>query len=71
MEHLNQMCKDVLSNLGANKTPRAIVRAGKAAGNHRDIVTLYDATNTIDHGSFSSDTPVRRKRRSKYCQGVT
>jgi len=45
------MCKDVLANLGANKTPRAIVRAGKAAGNLRDILTQYDATNTIDHGS--------------------
>ena len=51
MEHLNRMCNDVLANLGANKTPRAIVRAGKAAGNLLDIMTQYDATNTIDHGS--------------------
>lgn len=45
------MCKDALANLGANKTPRAIVHAGKAAGNLRDIMTQYDATKTIDHGS--------------------
>ena len=30
VEHLNRMCKDAVHQLGANKTPKAIVRVGKA-----------------------------------------
>ena len=30
VEHLNRMCKDAVRQLGANKTPKAIVRVGKA-----------------------------------------
>ncbi len=51
MEHLNRTCKDMLANLGANKTPKAIVRAGKAAGMISEMLAHFDAINRIDHGS--------------------
>ena len=31
LEHLNRLCKESIRNLGANKTPRAIVRIGKSS----------------------------------------
>lgn len=37
MEHLNRVCKDAVTYLGANKTPNAIVRIGKAVGTISNI----------------------------------
>ena len=42
MEHLNRLLKGTVSHLGANKTPQAIVRAGKALGVLRNILEEFD-----------------------------
>ena len=48
MEHLNRLCKDAISHLGANKNPSAISKVGKAMGPLPEIVTNYDAmTGTV------------------------
>ena len=51
MEHLNRLCKDAVSHLGANKTPKAIVRTGKAVQPMSDALHHFDNENGIDHGS--------------------
>ena len=42
MEHLNRLLKGTVSHPGANKTPQAIVRAGKALGVPRYILEEFD-----------------------------
>lgn len=42
MEHLNRLLKGTVSHLGANKTPQAIARAGKALGVLRNILEEFD-----------------------------
>eukprot|EP00731_Ephydatia_muelleri_P020729 Em0013g456a len=42
MEHLNRLLKGTVTHLGANKTPQAIVRAGKALGVLKNIITVFD-----------------------------
>ena len=51
MEHLNCLCKDAVSHLGANKTPKAIVRTGKAVQSISDAIHHFDNENGIDHSS--------------------
>ena len=41
MEHLNRMCKDSVSHLGANKTPAA------ALGPLSELIAKFDATTGI------------------------
>ena len=48
MEHLNRLCKDAISHLGANKNPSAISNIGKALGPLSEIITNFDAmTGTV------------------------
>ncbi len=42
MEHMNRVVKTVISGLGANKTEKAIIRAGKSVGLLSDILAAYD-----------------------------
>ena len=42
MEHLNRSCKDAVKHLGANKTPKAIVRCSKALGGLTAILKHFD-----------------------------
>ena len=51
MEHLNRLCKDAVSHLGANKTPKAIVRTGKAIQSMSEALHHFDKDNGIDLGS--------------------
>ena len=44
MEHLNRMCKDAVTHLGANKTPASISKMGKALG---PIATMMDTFDEI------------------------
>ena len=47
MEHLNRLCKESISHLGANKTPHAIERVSRALGPLSLILNNYDRmTNT-------------------------
>ena len=56
MEHLNRMCKDALSNLGANKTPKAIERVGKALGPLHDFLQHFDKITEVHTGGSSHTT---------------
>ena len=51
MEHLNRLCKDAVRHLGANKTPNAIVRAGKAISVLGKVMQQFDTTSDINHTS--------------------
>ena len=51
MDHLNHLCKDAVSHLGANKIPKAIVRTGKAVQSMSDALHHFDNENGIDQGS--------------------
>ena len=42
MEHLNRIAKEAMKGLGANKTPRAIERIGKALGTIAPILDIFD-----------------------------
>lgn len=42
MEHMNRLLKGTVNHLGANKTPQAIVRAGKALGVLRSVLEEFD-----------------------------
>ncbi len=42
MEHMNRVVKTVISGLGANKTEKAIIRAGKSVGLLGDSLAAYD-----------------------------
>ena len=47
MEHLNRACKEAISGLGANKTPKAITRIGKCVGVLTSVVQNYDAQTEV------------------------
>lgn len=51
MEHLNRICKDAVSHLGANKTPNAIVRAGKAISGIGKVLQQFDTSLSINDTS--------------------
>ena len=51
MENLNHLCKDAVSHLGANKTPKDIIQTGKAVQPMSDVLHHFDNENGIDHGS--------------------
>lgn len=42
MEHLNRSCKTAVANLGANTTPKAIVRIGRCTGPLTDLCSAFD-----------------------------
>ena len=42
MEHLNCICKVAVANLGANKTPNGLKRAGKCVGVLAEVQATYD-----------------------------
>ena len=44
MEHLNRLCKECISGLGANKTPAAITRIGRAMGPLKKVLDSFDDT---------------------------
>ena len=53
LEHLNRLIKDSLANLGANKTPKAIQRIGKAVGPLQEFLHHFDGITDIQSGSGS------------------
>ena len=58
MEHLNRLCKQSISHLGANKTPHAIGRVSKALGPLSEILKNYDCvTNTRASLSHTTRSP--------------
>eukprot|EP00731_Ephydatia_muelleri_P018431 Em0011g471a len=59
MEHLNKLLKGTICHLGANKTPQAIIRAGKALGTLKYILEEFDKSTgvwvTTNHTTRSED----------------
>ena len=47
LEHLNKLLKDTICHLGANKTPQAIIRAGKALGALEYILHEFDKSTGV------------------------
>ena len=60
MEHLNRLCKDCISGLGASKTPKAISRIGKAIGPLQEVLDNFDSnvavsSVSVKHKVFPAD----------------
>ncbi|KAL5510576.1 hypothetical protein EMCRGX_G006142 [Ephydatia muelleri] len=57
MEHLNKLLKGTICHLGANKTPQAIIRAGKALGALKYILEEFERSTgvwvTTNHTTWS------------------
>ena len=47
MEHLNRVVKDAVNGLGANKTPKALVRVGKVVGTLDKVLRKFDEDNNV------------------------
>ena len=47
MEHLNRMCKDAISYMGANKTDKTIQRVGKSIGTITRVTDKFDNEHSI------------------------
>lgn len=47
MEHLNRLLKGTICHLGANKTPQAIIRAGKALSTLKYILEEFDKSTGV------------------------
>ena len=63
MEHLNRTCKDAMSGLGANKTPKAITRIGKCIGVLKSVLESYDDSISVPQQSDSHSSPPSQKDR--------
>ena len=48
MEHLNRLVKEVIKNLGPNKTEKAISRVGRAIGTIAPVLRKFDEQNDTD-----------------------
>ena len=57
MEHLNRVLKDGIRGLGANKTEKAITRLGKCIDTVDKILTNYDESLQVRHGSGFHTAP--------------
>lgn len=67
-EHLNRVVKDAIRGLHANKTERAITRAGKALGNLYPILDSYDMDNAVKQPSGAHKTPAFSRDRDLIVQ---
>ena len=47
MEHLNRVVNDAVNGLGANKTPKALVRVGKVVGTLDEVLSKFDEDNNV------------------------
>ena len=57
MEHLNRICKNAVSGLGANKTPDALLRVGKVVGILDEVMKKFDEENNIAERSGKHTVP--------------
>ena len=51
MEHFNAIAKGTIKNLGAGKTEKAIVRAGRAIGTISHVLWQFDEDNKVSRVS--------------------
>ena len=57
MEHLNRICKDAISGLGANKTPAAIQRIGKCVGVLQSVNDNFDEQTKVNEAKEYHTVP--------------
>lgn len=57
MEHLNRVCKDVVSHLKANKSKTALLRVGKVVGILDQIISNFNDENLITTTSGKHSVP--------------
>ena len=50
-EHLNRLCKNSISHLGANKTESAICQVAQALGTIQPVVNNFDSDNAVKANS--------------------
>lgn len=53
MEHMNRIVKTCIQCLGANKSEKAIVRAGKSMSSLMKVLEQFDEDNDVEMGSGS------------------
>jgi hypothetical protein len=67
-EHLNRVVKDSIRGLHANKTPKAISRAGKLLGTLSPLLENFDHVNEVSQLSGAHKTPSFLKDRDMIVQ---
>lgn len=65
MEHLNRLCKETIKGLGANKTPVAITRIGKAMGPMDKVLQNFDDSVLYNAPSQKHKAASAEKDRNK------
>ena len=61
MEHLNRRLKNVIHSMGANVTPKAIVKAGRAIGTVSHVCQVFEEpTAGTMHSDRHSIPPLRK-----------
>ena len=56
MEHLNRMCKEIVKDLGSNKTITSIVNASKNLGTIDEVIRVFD-----NEGGLHFDTGIHKE----------
>ena len=64
MEHLNRLCKIAVANLGPNKTPNGLLRAGRSAGGLAKVIAKYDKDFRVSESSGKHATASMDKDKS-------
>ena len=62
IEHLNRVAKQCIAHLGANKTPKAVTRVGRAIGTIAPVLDHFDVTNNIKARSGAHTPPSQEDR---------
>ena len=65
MEHLNRLIKTAIEGLGANKSKKAITRAGKAVGSLCSVLDSFDREADVPTPSGKHSEESRQKDLNK------
>ena len=65
LEHLNRVCKNAISDLGVNKTEKAIKRVGNVLGTLYPVLQQFDSDNLIRDTSGTHHMPTSEKDRDR------
>ena len=65
LEHLNRVCKNAISDLGVNKTEKAIKRVGNVLGTLYPALQQFDSDNHIRDTSGTHHMPTSEKDRDR------
>lgn len=61
MEHLNQIAKGAIRNLGPNKTVKAVSRVGRSIGTLSPVLDQFDSENSVNVSSSKYRRPQATK----------